>query len=148
MAAAPVSTTLQTFWLVIYWWATLVSAYLLLSGIIGGSTFAQMAILVVSFVAVVLGALMATRIRRQGVANLTFVKSTTTIRVIALAWIGLGFVLILLPVIEVLAGIDSEGIVLAKGLLGTVGSLSLLAVLGPGYSEYREALSTAKKPLT
>ena len=91
---------------------------------------------------------MATRIRRRGVADLTFVKNTTTIRVIALAWIGLGFVLILLPVVEVLSGMDSEGIVLAKGLLGTVGSLSLLAVLGPGYSEYREALNTAKKPLT
>ncbi len=148
MAEKSATTTVQRVWLIIYWWATLVSGYLLVSGLLGGSTAAQMVIVIISFAAVVLGALLATRIRRRGVSNLSFVKGTTTVRVIAVAWIGLGFVLILVPVLEVLAGLDLEGLNLANGLLGTVGSLSLIAVLGPGYAEYREALATAKKPVT
>ena len=148
MAEKPVSTSLQRVWLIVYWWATLVSGYLLLSGLLGGSSPAQMVIVVISFVAVVLGALLATRIRRRCVSNLAFVKGTTTVRVIAVAWIGLGFELILVPVLEVLAALDLEGLTLANGLLGTVGSLSLLAVLGPGYAEYREALAGAQRPVT
>ncbi|MEQ1737778.1 MAG: hypothetical protein ABL886_15400 [Rhodoglobus sp.] len=148
MTEKPASTTLQRVWLIVYWWATLVSGYLLVSGLLGGTSAAQMVIVIISFVAVVLGALLATRIRRRGVSNLGFVKGTTTVRVIAVAWIGLGFVLIWIPILEVLASLDLEGLTLANGLLGTVGSLSLLAVLGPGYAEYREALVTAKRPVT
>jgi len=152
MAEVEPSQRVQKVWLVIYWWAVLVALYLLVSAILGafvGATGpAQLAIVSVSFIAVTIGALMAMRIRRRGVTNLVFVKSTTTIRVIAVAWIALGFVLIAIPVIEVLASAELEGITLANGLLGTVGSLSLLAVVGPGYAEYREALAGAKKPLT
>ncbi|MDP3209611.1 MAG: hypothetical protein Q8M65_10715, partial [Rhodoglobus sp.] len=122
--------------------------YLLASSFIGGSTPPQQVIVIISFLSVVLGAMLATRIRRRGVSNLAFVKGTTTVRVIAIAWIGLGFVLILVPIVEVLGALDLQGLTIANGLLGTVGSLSLLAVLGPGYAEYREALAGAKQPVT
>lgn len=152
MAETEPSRRMQKLWLVIYWWAVVVAGYLLLTAIIGatmGSTEpAQLVVVIVSFTAVTLGALMATRIRRREVANLAFVKFTTTTRVIAVAWITLGFVLIGIPIIEVLASVELEGTTLANGLLGTVGSLSLLAVAGPGYAEYREALHGAKKPVT
>lgn len=152
MTEAEPSQRVQQIWLAVYWWAVLVAGYLLLSAIIGasmGSTEpAQLVVVIVSFLSVTLGALMATRIRRRGVTNLGFVKATTTTRVIAVAWIALGFVLIAIPIIEVLASTELQGVTLANGLLGTVGSLSLLAVVGPGYAEYREALANAKKPVT
>jgi hypothetical protein len=139
--------TSQVLWLVVYWWSLLVDLYLLGSAVVfhNDTEVYQFVVIVLAGAAVVLGSMFATRIARRGVSNLTFIKGTTTIRVIAVAWLMLGVVLIAVPVIEVLVNIEVGGKVLADGLVGTVGSLSLLGMVGPGYSEYREAMESSRR---
>lgn len=142
---------LQTVWLVVHWWALLPCLYLVTFAIIGAAAgtaelFNVIAVLT-SLVSTLIGAVVATRLARAGVPNATFIKGTSTVRVIAVAWLLLGFVLIWVPIIETLGRIDFGGASLADGLLGSLGTLSILAFIGPGYSEYREAMSVATRPL-
>jgi hypothetical protein len=139
--------TSQVLWLVVYWWSLLVDLYLLGSAVVVNTDTEayQVVVIVLAGGAVVLGSTFATRIARLGVSNVTFIKGTTTIRVIAVAWLMLGVVLIAVPVIEVLVDVELGGKVLADGLVGTVGSLSLLGMVGPGYSEFREAMASPRR---
>jgi hypothetical protein len=141
-----VMPTSQVLWLIVYWWSLLVNLYLLASALLrpDETEVYQVVVLLLAGAAVVLGSTFATRIARRRVSNVTFIKGTTTIRVIAIAWLMLGVVLIAIPIIEVLINIDTGGKALAGGLLGTVGSISFLGMVGPGYSEYREAMSSPR----
>jgi hypothetical protein len=137
--------TSQVLWLTVYWWSLVANLYLLGSAVLlhDDTEPYQVVILVLAGAAVVIGSTFATRIARRGVSNVVFVKSTTTIRVVAVGWFMLGVILILVPVIEVLAGVKVGSDGLTDGLLGTVGSISFLGMIGPGYAEYREGMASA-----
>jgi len=51
-------------------------------------------------------------------------------------------------IVAVLANLESSEVDWSGGFASTVGSISILAVLASGFSEYREAMGGAKKPLT
>jgi hypothetical protein len=134
---------LQVTWVVVYWWALLVNLYLFGVAIANETTqLYQFVVLALACAAVVIGASFATRIARRGVTDLAFLKGTTTIRVVSVGWIMVGCVLIVVPIFEVLSNTETGGIAIANGLIGTIGTLSVLAMVGPGYVEYRDAITS------
>lgn len=147
---APVRRTpLQTFWLVIYWVGFAVVASLviqsILGAVVGDLTISSVAIVCLAAAASLIGCIFSVRISGRRLSDTVFVKFTTTVRVIAVGWVLIGIVINLVPIIEVLAGLDGlANDEWTSGFLGTVGSISFLAVWGPGYSDYRQAMSAAE----
>ena len=133
---------LQVVWLCVYWVAVLSNVYFWFYGATNGAAAYSMVILTLALSATVIGALFATRLLRQRVASHWFVKGTTTARVVAVAWILLGLAVQIGPVLSVVFGIDLDITLLTGGIIGTAGSVSFLAILGPGYGEYRDALAS------
>jgi len=144
-APKPTAPAVQVVWLALYWTALGVNTVLLIVGLLGSATFASMVALVLAAASTLIGALFATRILRAGVTSTVFIKSTTTIRVIAIAWILLALAIVTGAVVAVFAALPNEAVDWSKGFAGTVGAISILAALGPAYSEYREAMTTAGK---
>ena len=142
MAETPRIPREQKFWLVVYWLPLVTTGLLVLLGIQNGATTSELAVLVITTVASLLGVLMAMRVARRRVTTAAFIKATTTMRVTAVAWVCIGLVLGIAPIFSVLVGVDIDPLWTA-GFLGTVGSVSFLAIVGPAYSEYREALAKA-----
>jgi hypothetical protein len=141
--AAP---AVQVVWLTLYWTALAVNSVLLIVGLAGPeTTFASMVALVLAAASTLIGAIFATRILRARVTSTVFIKSTTTIRVIAIAWILLAVAIVSGAVVAVFAAVPNEAVDWSKGFAGTVGAISILAALGPAYSEYREAMTSAGK---
>ncbi len=134
---------LQVLWLVVYWTGLTPLLILLIIAVRGGAGFANFAALVIGLVAAAIAAVWATRIARLHVSSLVFVKGTTTIRVIAIAWLAIGAYIVVGAVVSSFFPVELGATGEALGFVGTVGSVSILAVLGPGYSEYREARSHA-----
>jgi hypothetical protein len=128
----------QVLWLVVYWWGVLPPIYLLGVAAIGGAPADRFGTLAIALIASVLGSVWATKIARKHVGTTAFVKGTTTIRLIAIAWHAIGAVIILGTVSTVVLGVDFGSDGSALGIVSTVGSVSLLAMIGPGYTEYRE----------
>lgn len=133
----------QRVWLTVYWAAAVINTWLMVQGLVSIAELPLPSIVavVLAFVSTLLGAIFATRILRHGVSTTTFVRSTTTVRVIAVAWVVLEFAIVSTSVISVLTGLDIDDLNWSAGFAGTVGSISLLAVLGPAYKEYREAVA-------
>lgn len=133
----------QSLWLTIYWIAAVINTWLMVQGIASIATLPLPAIVAVilACISTVIGAVFATRIVRHGVSTTVFVKATTTVRVIAVAWIVLELAIISTAVVSVITAIDTSELDWSAGFAGTVGSISLLAVLGPAYSEYRGAVA-------
>jgi hypothetical protein len=133
----------QSVWLTIYWTAAVINTWLMIQGIASVATLPLPSVVAVilACVSTVLGAIFATRILRHRVSTTIFVKATTTVRVIAIAWIVLEVAIVSTAVVSVLTNIDTSELDWSAGFAGAVGSISLLAVLGPGYSEYREAIA-------
>lgn len=142
-ATRPKAPRTQSVWLTIYWTAAVINTWLMVQGIASIATLPLPAIVAVilACISTVIGAIFATRIVRHGVSTTVFVKATTTVRVIAVAWIVLEVAIISTAVVSVLTNIDTSELDWSAGFAGTVGSISLLAVLGPAYSEYREAMA-------
>lgn len=135
---------LQVIWLLVYW-AGLGPVLMLLSiGLARGVAFENALALTIALIAAIIGSVWATRLGRLHVDSVAFVKGTTTIRVIAIAWLVIGAYLVVAPVLSVVMGIELGDDGMALGFVSTVGSVSMLAVLGPGYAEYREAKATVK----
>lgn len=133
----------QRVWLTVYWVAAGVNTLLMIEAIASASELGlpSLVAVVLAFVSTVVGALFATRILRHRVDTTTFVKATTTVRVIAVAWVVLEFAIVSTSIISVATGIEIAELNWSAGFAGTVGSISLLAVLGPAYSEYRQAIA-------
>lgn len=131
----------QKFWLVIHWIAVLQPVHLLVQGTIGGLPASQMAVVVIATIATLIAVYCATRLARRHLPTDRFIKWTTTGRVIAVGWTFIGLVLFVIPVVSVLANVDLTGDTWTSGFLGAVGSVSFLAMIGPGYSDFREALA-------
>lgn len=133
----------QSVWLTIYWIAAVINSWLMIQAITSAAVLRLPAIVAVilACISTVVGAVFATRILRRGVSTTIFVKSTTTVRVIAIAWIVLEIAIVSTAVISTFTQLDISELDWSEGFAGAVGSISLLAVLGPGYSEYREAMA-------
>lgn len=136
---------LQVLWLVAYWAGLGPIVFLFLYGFVGGASLQNFAALSLAMVAHVIGAIWATNLARAHLASTPWVKATTTIRVIAVAWLGIGSFIVVGTVVSSLLPIELGETGGALGFVGTVGSVSLLAVIGPGWSEYREAKSHMKQ---
>jgi hypothetical protein len=132
---------LQVLWLVIYWAGLLPVATLLTVALTTDEALQSKAALLLAFVAHVIGATWATRLARAHLDSTAWVKGTTTIRVIAVAWLGIAAFILIGSVVSTLLLIDVGDDGEALGFVSTVGSVSLLAMIGPGYAEYREAKS-------
>lgn len=117
------------------------TVYALVALLLGALEFEAFAFAAVAAAAVIGGAVMARRLARAGVTDLWFIKGTTTTRIITAGWmlIGIGFVL---TAVAVLAGVDLRVLDSSSGIFGAIGAVALLAVIGPGYSEYRESLQS------
>jgi len=133
---------LQVVWLCVYWLALLPAAYPEFFSIANGVPAYSVVVIAVAGIATIIGATFATRLLAKRVATHWFVKGTTTARVIAVAWLLVGTALNLGPVLSVLLSIDLTGDALTAGAVGTIGTVSLIAILGPGYGEYRDALAS------
>lgn len=146
---APISRT-QRGWLIIYWIALGINLLLFLEALLNASEFAFTSLVAVTLAtaSTFIGAIFATRIVRAGVSTTAFVKGTTTVRAIAVAWILIELAIVSGTIVAVLANLESSEVDWSGGFASTVGSISILAVLASGFSEYREAMSNAKKPLT
>lgn len=132
----------QAVWLVVYWVATGVNFLLFIQGMLGIGTLPLPSIVAVTlaFAATFIGAIFATRIARAGVQTTVFVRGTTTARVISVAWLLLGFGIVSISIISVLTSLETTELDWTQGFAGAVGSISILAIIGPAYSEYREAV--------
>ena len=123
-----------------YWAGLGPIVFLFLNAFIGGASLQSFAALSLAMIAQVIGATWATRLARAHLSSTPWVKATTTIRVIAVAWLGIGAFILVGAVVSTLfpieLGDDAGG---ALGFVGTVGSVSLLAIIGPGWAEHREA---------
>lgn len=137
------TTTAQAVWLAVYWCAAGANFLLMTQAIIYAAsfTFTNIVAVVLAFVSTLIGAIFATRILRHRVSTTVFVRSTTTVRVIAIAWNALIIAIISGTLISTFFGIDTSDADWSAGFAGTVGSISLLAILGPAYKEYREAIA-------
>lgn len=140
---------LQRGWLTVYWVGFAVNVLFLIKGLSVAAevAFASLAALVLAVTASLVGSLFATRIARGRISSTAFVKGTSTIRVISVAWLLIGVAIVSGVIISVIANVDTKLLDWTGGFLGTVGALSVLAIIGPGYSEYREALSAAENPV-
>ena len=130
---------LQVLWLVVYWAGLGPVVYLFLYGFVGGASLQSFAALALAIVAHLIGAIWATRLARAHLASTPWVTATTTIRVIAVAWRGIGTFIVVGTVISSLLPIELGDTGGALGFVGTVGSVSLLAIIGPGWADHREA---------
>lgn len=135
-------TRLQRGWLIIYWIALVVAAVLLLQAVMyyEVQTFTALVAIVLATVSMMIGVIFAMRIARRGVGDVVFIKGTTTTRVIAVAWCLVQAGIYSGVIVSTIANVDTTVVDWTKGFLSTVGSLSILAILGPAYSEYRGAL--------
>jgi len=98
----------QKFWLVIYWLPLATTGLLVFEAVTLGARTSQIAILLLAALSSLLGALMAMSVARKRVTTAAFIKATTTTRVIAVAWVCIGLVLVVVPVLSVLAGVTID----------------------------------------
>jgi hypothetical protein len=150
------SFTAQRRWVLLFWWAagfSVVGTLLVLavhvhhdaSSAVGPG---------VSSLAAVIGALMARRVARQGLETADFIKATTTVRVVASSWLLLFAFLVgglFVGAFSSHGPAYEAGVVFAtfeEPLVALIGFASLIAMIGPGYAEYRGgmAMGVPKQP--
>ena len=150
MADKAVVPRTQRGWFIGYWIAVGINLLLFLEALLYASEFAVTSLVAVTLAtaSTLIGAIFATRIVRAGVTTTAFIKGTTTVRAIAVAWILIELAIVSGTIVAVLANLESSEVDWSGGFASTVGSISILAVLASGFSEYREAMGGAKKPLT
>ncbi|MGV8895215.1 MAG: hypothetical protein ACOH10_00530 [Rhodoglobus sp.] len=119
----------------------------------GNSADLRLALISLSAAAAsLLGSAMATSVALGRVKNVDFDRATTTSRVIASVWVGSLALIIGGAVIGILTnGGGSHGGMLAgqfvdDTLWTVIGVGSLLAVIGPGFSEYRQGRAKRTRP--
>jgi hypothetical protein len=144
--AVPVreSRTAVGLWLALYWTAAgLGTIFVLLSGIylaVGAVTVTNVGTVALATSALYIGAGLATRLFRMGASLSWFARGTVTTRSIAVGWVLLIFVVIGGGIVSAIFDLQAEDLLGGfDGLLSAIGAVALLAVLGPGYGEYREA---------
>lgn len=137
----------QARWLVVFWVGFASGFFLFVEASVAFALtslpFVSWVAMVFGFTAVLLAAVNATRLARLRVTDLVFVKGTGTARAIAIGWGAVGVAIPVGVVVAVLTNLSSDEIVSPiSGVIGTLGAVALLAMFGPGYGEFREALHT------
>jgi hypothetical protein len=148
--ARTTAPTAQRVWRVIQWIGFACSVFLMLEALFalplgGGLAWRGVALTILGAVAALIAAIFVTRIVRRGVSTIAFVKGTTTARVIAVAWVLIQLAIAFGTVVGVIGDFEATELDWTAGIVGTVGSVSLIAMLGPGYSEYRAAMEAGAK---
>ncbi|TFC15209.1 DUF2510 domain-containing protein [Cryobacterium algoritolerans] len=136
----------QILWVVFHWLGTMFAALLALAAVPAFSTQPSVTVAVIAGLFASTGSsVMATRLAREHLPSHEFIRGTTTSRSVTGAWVliigGYLVATVVGGVLHLASGIGGalggtldEGIAVAFLGLGT-----LLAMLGPGYSEYRDA---------
>jgi len=138
-------TAFQLRWLVVFWIGFAAGALLFLEATFafaeGAAGVGAWVTTALGTIAALLAALAATRLARVRVTDLWFVKGTGAARAIAIGWGGVAILVPVGAVLAALTGIGTDELASTIGpVTGTLGSVALLAMLGPGYGEFREAL--------
>lgn len=145
-AAAPRRISrFQLVWLPIFWIgvanAGILFAIATANFVTGDATIVNWATAGFGAVAVLLAALFAQRLARLRATDLWFVKGTSAGRVVALGWVAVVPLIVVGAIISVLFRLEADTVAgPLAGVLGSLGAVALVAMLGPGYTEYREAL--------
>ncbi|WP_210507915.1 hypothetical protein [Naasia sp. SYSU D00057] len=144
LALRPEGRTAVALWLTLYWCAAgLGTLFLLLSGVylaVGAVSVTNVITVALATCALYLGAGLATRLFRLGAGLSWFARGTVTTRSLSVGWVLLILVVIGGGILAALLDLKAADMLGSfDGLLGTIGAVALLAVLGPGYGEYREA---------
>lgn len=137
----------QRRWLILYWLSLPVTFFLLVQAVLNFTalTFTSLVALLLATLALGLGLVFATRLTRAGMDDVAFVKSTTTFRVISIAWLLIQAGIWSGAIVATIADVEVADVDWTGGFTGTVGSLSILAMVGPGYSEYREGMKASRR---
>lgn len=158
MDKAPLSSA-QILWLVLlHWPGTAVAVLWCALGLgslgAGGSGPAIAVASVSAAVASMLGSVMATSICRGRISDVEFDRGTTTARTIAVVWASIPVLLVggsLIGGLLLGSGARVGGLagrLIDDNVWTLIGVGSLLAIIGPGYSEYREARAKRRRPAT
>lgn len=107
----------------------------------GAEYFAGLAASVLAAIAAVLALIWVRRLTKAGVRDVAFIKATTTARLIAVAWLLVLIAIISGTIVGVIWRVEAETLDWTAGIVSVLGTASLIAMVGPGYTEYREGLS-------
>jgi len=153
MSEAPVETPstprrlsrFQRIWLPVFWVGVGNAGILFLIATInlvtGSATIVNWVTAGFGAIAVLLAALFAQRLARVRATDLRFVKGTSAGRVVAVGWVAVIPLIVGGAVISVLFDLKADTVAGPfAGVLGSLGAVALIAMIGPGYTEYREAL--------
>jgi hypothetical protein len=153
MTEAPVETPstphglsrFQLSWLPVFWVgvgnATILFVIATVNFVTGNATIVNWITAGFGAVAVLLAALFAQRLARVRATDLWFVKGTSAGRVVAVGWVAVIPLIVGGAVISLVFDLDADTVAGPfAGLLGSLGAVALIAMIGPGYTEYREAL--------
>lgn len=138
-------TAFQVFWTSVCWTGFGVSVLLFLSGTAAviadpEGFFVGWGSLALGVVASFSAALLMTRLVQIRASDLWFALGTTAARVIGAGWVLIGIGMIVGTIIAVAIDLDTDIVVgPVVGVIGTLGGVALVAMIGPGYTEYREA---------
>ena len=132
--------------MVVCWLGAAAATLLAITGtvnlVVGGSTeIVNWVPLMAGTGAAIWAASLATRLRRMGASDLWFIKGTTTARTICLGWPGVVTSIPAGAVLAVVLDLGTDQLVQPiAGVIGTLGVVAIIAMIGPGYTEYREAV--------
>ena len=142
------TSAFQRGWLAVYWTATALSlAFVALAVTGSGVGLGGYLGTGLGAAAALLGASMSTRLTHAGISDVGFARATASMRQTSAAWLVFVAVLVVLTVVQTGGGatsvVDTDVAVDAtEGLTSTIfGAAALAAVLGGGYSDYREAMA-------
>lgn len=136
----------QTSWVVLHWLGSVLAAVFALLLVPAVATQPELAVASVAGVlAMTAGSLMATSLARDHLISHDFIRGTTTSRAVAGAWVLIigGYAAVTIVGGFFISGSTlgaTLGRTLDEGIFATfLGVGTLLAIMGPGYSEYSEA---------
>ncbi|HWR86758.1 MAG TPA: hypothetical protein VN200_12245 [Rhodoglobus sp.] len=137
----------QRRWRRVFWWGLPSPVFLLLMALVGfeAENLVPMVGITLGIGMLLLGIRFSNELIRAGADDTVFVKGTTTVRAISIAWIVVGASIPAATIAAVILDVPAETMDGTAPYIGTVGPLSLLAMIGPGYAEHREALRAAKE---
>jgi len=137
------ASRLQRLWIILQWSAAAWAAYLLVaipfSSPGGTEEIGQVVGAGAGAVACLAGAFMAHGLFRTRLSNTEFIRATTTVRVIACTWL----LFIGAVALSVFAEVEELAIVAESLFLELAGPASILAIIGPAYSEFVSARALA-----
>jgi hypothetical protein len=146
-AARPVPTPLQRRWRRLFWFGLPAPLFLLLTALLGFTPENGVPIVGLLFgvAMLLLGIRFSRELIRAGADDTVFVKGTSTVRAISVAWIVIGTAIPAATIAAVIFDVPADMFDGTAPYISTVGPLSVLAMIGPGYADHKEALRAARE---